>query len=128
MSSKPEFVTANYDAARLGDDVLAVIAALHLSHPILAGHSLAGEELSNIGFHHPDAVAGLIHLDAGYSYVLYDQAHGQTCLTLSSCATCCHKSYLATSQLMCSNEVTRMGLDVGCNRICIHWPINRGMS
>jgi non-heme chloroperoxidase len=79
-SSKPEPVTANYNAARLGDDVLAVIAALHLSHPILAGHSLAGEELSYIGFHHPDAVAGLIYLDAGYPYALYDQAHGQIML------------------------------------------------
>jgi non-heme chloroperoxidase len=80
VSSKPEFVTANYNAARLGDDVLAVITALHLSHPILAGHSLGGEELSDIGFHHPDAVAGLIYLDAGYSYALYDQAHGQIML------------------------------------------------
>ena len=79
-SSKPDFLTANYNAARLGDDVLAVIAALHLSHPVLAGHSLAGEELSYIGFHHPDAVAGLIYLDAGYSYALYDQAHGQIML------------------------------------------------
>jgi non-heme chloroperoxidase len=76
-SSKPEFVTANYTAARLGDDVLAVIGSLHLDRPILVGHSLAGEELSDIGFHHPEAVAGLIYLDAGYSYALYDQAHGQ---------------------------------------------------
>jgi len=73
-------VTANYNAARLGDDVLHAIGALHLSHPILAGHSLAGEELSYIGFHHPDAVAGLIYLDAGYRYALYDQAHGQILL------------------------------------------------
>ncbi len=80
LSSKPEFVTANYNAERLGDDVLAVIEALHLSHPILAGHSLAGEELSDIGFHHPEAVAGLIYLDAGYTYALYDQAHGQVML------------------------------------------------
>jgi non-heme chloroperoxidase len=79
-SSKPEFVTANYSAARLGGDVLAVFEALHLSHPILAGHSLAGEELSFIGFHHPEAVAGLIYLDAGYTYALYDQAHGQIML------------------------------------------------
>ena len=79
-SSKPEPVTANYNAARLSDDVLAVIAALHLSNPILAGHSLAGEELSFIGSQHSDAVAGLIYLDAGYSYALYDQAHGQILL------------------------------------------------
>jgi len=80
VSSKPEFVTVNYNAARLGDDVLVVIAALHLNHPILAGHSIAGEELSDIGFHHPEAVSGLIYLDAGYSYALYDQAHGQIML------------------------------------------------
>jgi non-heme chloroperoxidase len=80
VSSKPEFIAANYNAARLGDDVLAVISALHLSRPIVAGHSLAGEELSDIGFHHPDAVAGIIYLDAGYSYALYDQAHGQIML------------------------------------------------
>jgi len=79
-SSKPEFVTANYSAARLGDDVIAVVTALHLNRPILAGHSLAGEELSDIGFHHPDTVAGLIYLDAGYAYALYDQAHGQVLL------------------------------------------------
>ena len=79
-SSKPEFVTANYKAARLGDDVLAIIAALHLGRPVLAGHSFAGEELSYIGFHHADSVAGLIYLDAAYSYALYDQAHGQIML------------------------------------------------
>jgi non-heme chloroperoxidase len=79
-SSKPEFVTANYDATRLGDDVLAVISALHLHRPIVAGHSLAGEELSDIGFHHAEAVAGLIYLDAGYVYALYDEAHGQIML------------------------------------------------
>ena len=79
-SGKPEFVTANYSATRLGDDVIAVISALHLNRPILAGHSLAGEELSDIGFHHPDVVAGLIYLDAGYAYALYDQAHGQIML------------------------------------------------
>ena len=75
-SGKPAPVTENYNSARLGDDVLAVIAALHLDHPIVAGHSLAGEELSYIGFHHPDAVAGLIYLDAGYIYALYDQSNG----------------------------------------------------
>jgi non-heme chloroperoxidase len=75
-SSKPAPFTENYNSTRLGDDVLAVIAALHLDHPIVVGHSLAGEELSYIGFHHPDAVAGLIYLDAGYIYALYDQSNG----------------------------------------------------
>lgn len=79
-SSKPAPVTANYDADRLGDDVLAVIAALHIDHPVLVGHSLGGEELSDVGFRHPEAVAGLVYLDAGYSYALYDQTHGQILL------------------------------------------------
>lgn len=37
-SSAPPPVDANYTADRLGDDVLAVIGALGLDRPILAGH------------------------------------------------------------------------------------------
>ena len=76
-SSKPEPNATNYTADRLGEDVLAVIAALHLNKPIVAGHSIAGEELSYIGSHHPEKVAGLIYLEAGYPYALYDQANGE---------------------------------------------------
>ncbi len=75
-SSAPAPTVDNYTADRLGDDVLAVIAALHLDRPILAGHSIAGEELSSIGSRHPEKVAGLIYLDAGYPYAYYDRAHG----------------------------------------------------
>ena len=70
-SSAPPPSRANYDADRLGDDVLAVIAALNLNNPILVGHSLAGEELSSVGSRHPERVAGLVYLDAGYRYA-YD--------------------------------------------------------
>ena len=76
VSSKPDPVTANYTAARLGDDVLAVIDALHLEKPVVAGHSVAGEELSYIGSQHPDKIAGLIYLDAGYPYAMYDKVNG----------------------------------------------------
>jgi pimeloyl-ACP methyl ester carboxylesterase/anti-sigma regulatory factor (Ser/Thr protein kinase) len=62
---------SGYGADRLGDDVLAVIDALKISQPVLAGHSLGGEELSSIGSRHPEKVAGLIYLDAGYSYAFY---------------------------------------------------------
>ena len=34
---------------------------------ILAGHAIAGEELSSIGSRYPERVAGLVCLDAGYS-------------------------------------------------------------
>jgi len=76
-SSAPEPNATNYTADRLGEDVLAVINALHLNKPIIAGHSIAGEELSYIGSHHPEEVAGLIYIDAGYPYALYDQANGE---------------------------------------------------
>jgi pimeloyl-ACP methyl ester carboxylesterase len=75
-SSAPVPNATNYTTARLGEDVLAVIDALHLNKPVVAGHSVAGEELSYIGVHHPEKVAALIYLDAGYPYALYDQVNG----------------------------------------------------
>jgi len=75
-SSKPAPDGTNYSASRLGDDVLVVVEALHLNKPVLAGHSVAGEELSYIGNKHPDKVSGLIYLDAGYPYALYDEVNG----------------------------------------------------
>src|SRR5229473_2585605 len=37
---------SGYSADRLGDDVIAVIDSLKLNGAVLAGHSIAGEELS----------------------------------------------------------------------------------
>jgi len=71
-----------YSADRLGDDVLAVLDALKLNRPVLVGHSIAGEELSSVGTRHPDRIAGLIYLDAGYAYAYYDASRGD--LTLDS--------------------------------------------
>jgi non-heme chloroperoxidase len=73
-SSAPE---TGYGSDRLGDDVLAVLDALKLDRPVLVGHSLGGEELSSIGSRHPDRAAGLIYLDAGYSYA-FDNGKGMT--------------------------------------------------
>lgn len=67
---------SGYSADRLGDDVLAVIDALKLDRPVLAGHSIAGEELSSVGTRHPDKIAGLVYLDAAYGYAYYDPARG----------------------------------------------------
>ncbi|QEE30437.1 alpha/beta hydrolase [Terriglobus albidus] len=66
----------NYSAARLGKDVLSVIEQLHLKRPVLAGHSIAGEELSYVGDNAPDSVAGLVYLDAAYAYAFYDPSIG----------------------------------------------------
>jgi len=41
-----------------------VLEALHLDHPVLAGHSMAGGELTTIGRQHSDLISGLVYLDA----------------------------------------------------------------
>jgi non-heme chloroperoxidase len=87
VSSAPSAEVANYSADRLGDDVAAVIAALSLARPFLAGHSVAGEVLSAVATRHADVVSALIYIDAGYPYALYDKAHGDLvldCITLRS--------------------------------------------
>jgi pimeloyl-ACP methyl ester carboxylesterase len=70
-SSRP---ATGYSAERLGDDVLAVMDSLHLNRPVLVGHSIAGEELSSVGSRPPDKIAGVVYLDAGYTYAYYDPA------------------------------------------------------
>jgi non-heme chloroperoxidase len=75
-SSDPTPNNDNYSSDQLGDDVLAVIAALHLDKPVLVGHSIAGEELSSIGSRHPEKVSGLIYLECSGSHSFYDRAHG----------------------------------------------------
>jgi len=67
---------SGYGANRLADDVMAVVKALHIHRPIIAGHSIAGEELSAIGTHYPNKIAGLIYLDAAHGYAIYDQDRG----------------------------------------------------
>jgi pimeloyl-ACP methyl ester carboxylesterase len=74
-SSKPVPKDGNYGAIRLGDDVIAVIDALHLDRPVLVGHSMAGEEMSSVASRHPEKVAGLIYLDAAYGFAFFDPAH-----------------------------------------------------
>jgi pimeloyl-ACP methyl ester carboxylesterase len=73
QSSAPQ---TGFDARRLGDDVVAVLDALHIADPVLVGHSIAGEELSAISTYHPGRAAALIHLDAGGTFALYNPKHG----------------------------------------------------
>jgi pimeloyl-ACP methyl ester carboxylesterase len=68
-------------ADRLGDDVIAVIDALKLNRPILVGHSLAGAELSSVASRHPGRVAGLVYLDAAYSYA-FDNGRGSNIMEI----------------------------------------------
>lgn len=73
QSSAPQ---TGYDPKRLADDVVAVIDALHLSDPVLVGHSIAGEELSAVSTYHQGRAAALIYLDAGAPFALYNPKHG----------------------------------------------------
>jgi len=43
---------------------LRVFEALGLASPVVAGHSVAGNELSELGIHHYDRIGGLVYLDA----------------------------------------------------------------
>jgi non-heme chloroperoxidase len=81
-SSAPVPANQNYSADRLGDDVLAVLDALQLDRPVLVGHSIAGEELSSVATRHHERVAGLIYLDAGFSYAYYDRSAGSANMTI----------------------------------------------
>ncbi len=72
-----------YDADTLGDDVLAIIDSLRLNRPIVAAHSMGGEELSSIGSRHPERVSGLIYLDAGFDYAFYDESHGNVTIDIN---------------------------------------------
>jgi non-heme chloroperoxidase len=76
-SSAPPPTEENFAADRLGDDVLAVIDTLRLDRPVLAGHSIAGEELSSVGSRHSEKIAGLVYLEAGLAYAYYDPAHSE---------------------------------------------------
>ncbi len=69
------FSPEGYGADRLGDDVLAVLDSLKLIRPVLVGHSLGGEELSSLATRHPNRVAGLVYLEAGYPYA-FDNGKG----------------------------------------------------
>jgi pimeloyl-ACP methyl ester carboxylesterase len=62
-SSRPDH---GFDTARLARDVLQVMDALKLEKALLVGHSIAGDELTWLGGHHPERFDGLIYLDAAY--------------------------------------------------------------
>ena len=62
-------------ADRLGDDVVAVLDALKLVKPILAGHSIGGAEMSSVASRYSDRVAALVYLDSAYSYA-FDNGKG----------------------------------------------------
>jgi pimeloyl-ACP methyl ester carboxylesterase len=75
------YADAENVADRLGEDVLAIINALKLDKPVLVGHSIAGAELSWIANTHVDRIAGVVYLEAGYSYA-FDDGKGVSALDM----------------------------------------------
>ena len=60
-SSQP---ASGYTEQRRAEDDLRVFDALKLVAPVVVGHSVAGDELSQLGIHHYDRIGGLVYLDA----------------------------------------------------------------
>jgi non-heme chloroperoxidase len=56
-----------YGFGRLAEDVVHVIDAIGVKRPVIAGHSIAGEELHVLGARHSAKVAGLVYLDAAFN-------------------------------------------------------------
>jgi non-heme chloroperoxidase len=71
-SSRPH---SGYTAKRSAEDVLQVLDALKLDHPVLAGHSFGGEDLFTIGAEHPTLVAGLVFFDSADDPTLPSSAY-----------------------------------------------------
>jgi non-heme chloroperoxidase len=66
------FAESPSPAERLRDDVLSALDELGLDSPVLAGHSIAGAEMSAIARSQPRRVAGLVYLEAAYPYAFDD--------------------------------------------------------
>ncbi|MDQ4624358.1 alpha/beta hydrolase [Janthinobacterium lividum] len=58
-----------YAPATLVADLLAVLDALKVQRIILAGHSIAGNELTLFAGRHPQRVRGLVYLDTTFDYL-----------------------------------------------------------
>ena len=70
QSGKPLPIdAATYAPATLVADLLAVLDALQIGRIILAGHSIAGNELTLFAGSHPRRLRGLVYLDTTFDYL-----------------------------------------------------------
>ncbi|WP_395827444.1 alpha/beta fold hydrolase [Archangium violaceum] len=53
-----------YDTATLGQDVVHALDGLGIQKASLVGHSMAGDEMTWVGLHHPERIDKLVFLDA----------------------------------------------------------------
>jgi len=61
-----DFPKTGYDIDTLADDILAFMDSMNVEQAILAGHSMAGIELSHLAANHPGRALKLIYLDSAY--------------------------------------------------------------
>lgn len=76
-SSAPNSVVANYTPERLAADTIAVLDKLKIERAFIAGHSVAGQELSELGSRYADRIAGLVYMEAANAQAFYG-AHADT--------------------------------------------------
>lgn len=62
LSSKPD---GGYDVTSIADEVAALLGALDLGRPIVAGQSWGGNVVLELGYRHPSVVAGVVGVDGG---------------------------------------------------------------
>jgi pimeloyl-ACP methyl ester carboxylesterase len=61
---------SGYGLGRLVADIRGVLDSLGLERVTLAGHSMAGVEMTRLAADHPDRVSGLIYIDAAHDLTL----------------------------------------------------------
>lgn len=63
---------SGYSLDRLVEDVRTVLDSLGLERVMLAGHSMAGMEMTRLAAAHPDRVTGLVYVDAAHDPALLE--------------------------------------------------------
>lgn len=76
-SSTPVPIVSNYTPERIAADTIAVLDKMKIKKAFFAGHSVAGQELSEIGTKYPNRVAGLIYMEAANAQAFYGE-HADT--------------------------------------------------
>jgi pimeloyl-ACP methyl ester carboxylesterase len=72
-SSQP---TQGYDLARMVEDIARVTHTLKLGRVNVAGHSIAGDEMTRLALTYPDNVGKLVYLEAAYDRVEAQRLEG----------------------------------------------------
>jgi len=80
LSDKPlpvKTATQFYEVDTLVADLKAVLDALGVNRAVLAGHSIAGNEITRFAGLHPERTQGLIYLDTTFDYTVDGDSGGE---------------------------------------------------